>query len=209
GDGAGSGGTAPPAGVVLTTFDPNANAGAASLVQLPDGTFVVGGSAGTSFALARYWGDNSPPNYALGSANAVYVNMVYEQLLGRPADQPGLVTWVNWMTQGASRTQVVAAIEQSPEYLIRLVDSLYTTLLGRPADRAGEATFVNALGAGMTIEQVKAVILGSPEFYQHAGNTDIAFLQAVYEDVLNRPIDQGGAAVWTSALTHMSRSAVA
>src|SRR4029077_349908 len=50
-------------GKVLTPFDPTSNAGAAGLVQLPDGTFVAGGSAGTSFALARYWGDNSPPAY--------------------------------------------------------------------------------------------------------------------------------------------------
>ena len=40
-------------GKVLTPFDPTSNAGAASLVQLSDGTFVAGGSAGTSFALAR------------------------------------------------------------------------------------------------------------------------------------------------------------
>src|SRR5207245_4045883 len=64
-------------GTVFTAFDPSANAGAASLVQLPGGTFVAGGSAGTSFALARYWGDNSPPSYALGSPSAVYINEIY------------------------------------------------------------------------------------------------------------------------------------
>ena len=32
----------------ITSFDPTANAGAPGLVQLPDGTFVAGGSAGTS-----------------------------------------------------------------------------------------------------------------------------------------------------------------
>ena len=47
--------SAPP-GVTFTAFDPTTNAGAASLVQLPDGTFVAGGNAGTSLALARYWG---------------------------------------------------------------------------------------------------------------------------------------------------------
>src|SRR5207253_6248161 len=68
----------------------------------------------------------------------------------------------------------------------------------------------HALEAGMTVEQVKAIILSSPEFYQHAGNTDLAFLQAVYQNpaVLNRPLDSTGAAVWTTALTHLSRTTV-
>src|SRR5439155_5596432 len=172
-------------GVTFTSFDPTANAGAAGLVQLPDGTFVAGGSAGTSFGLARYWSDNGPPAYAEGSANAVFVNTLYEQLLNRPADQPGLSGWLNALTQGASRTQIAQGIEASREYLTRLVDSLYTTLLNRPADQGGEAGFVNALANGMSIEQVKATMLGSPEFFAQQGNDNTAFLQALYQDVLN------------------------
>ena len=189
-----------PAGVVFTAFDPTSNAGAASLVQLPDGTFVAGGSAGTSFALARYWGDNSPPAYALATANAVYVNLLYQQLLGRPVDQPGLSGWVAWLAQGAARSQVALGIEQSPEYRTRLVDGFYSTLLGRPADPAGQAGFVSALGAGMTVEQVQAIILGSAEYAQRAGGSDTAFLQAVYHDILGRPLDSASAAGWSTAL---------
>src|SRR5207244_3598813 len=157
-------------GVTFTAFDPTTNAGAASLVHLPDGTFVAGGNAGTSFALARYWGDNSPPAYAETSANAAFVNTIYQQLLGRPVDQGGLSGWVNWLSSGASRNQLVAGIEASREYLTRVVDNLYTTLLGRSADPGGESGFVTDLVKGMTIEQVKAVILGSPEYFQKHGN---------------------------------------
>jgi hypothetical protein len=193
----------------LTPFDPTSNAGAASLVQLPDGTFVAGGSAGTSFAMARYWGDNSPPAYALSSANAVYVNLLYEQLLARPADAAGLSGWVTLLTQGTPRSQVAAAIEASQEYRNRLVDSLYTTLLARPADPAGEAGFVQALGSGTTIEQVKAIMLGSPEYFQRAGSTNLAFLQALYHTVLNRALDPAGQSGWSAALTHEDRATVA
>jgi uncharacterized delta-60 repeat protein len=196
-------------GKVLTPFDPTSNAGAASLVQLPDGTFVAGGSAGTSFALARYWGDNSPPAYALSSANAVYVNLLYEQLLARPADAGGLSGWVTLLAQGTPRTQVAAAIEQSKEYRTRLVDNLYTTLLARPADAAGEAGFVQALGSGTTIEQVQAIMLGSPEYFQRAGSTNLAFLQALYDAVLNRALDPAGQAGWSAALAHEDRATVA
>ena len=124
---------------------------------------MAGGTATGHFALARYWGDNSPPSYALGSANAVFVAMVYRQLLGREVDAAGLPGWVNWLSRGASRAQVVQAIEQSAEYRTKVVDNLYLQFLHRTADSAGEAGFVAALGAGMTIEQVKAIFLGSPE----------------------------------------------
>src|SRR5438552_119633 len=159
-------------GKVLTPFDPASNAGAASLVQLPDGTFVAGGSAGTSFALARYWGDNSPPAYALASANAVYVNLLYEQLLARPADPGGLSGWVTLLTQGTPRSQVAAAIEQSQEYRTRLVDHLYSTLLARPADPAGEAGLVQALASGTTTDRVKAIMPGPPQYFQPPGSTN-------------------------------------
>src|SRR5438445_4125808 len=196
-------------GKVLTPFDATSNAGASGLVQLPDGTFVAGGSAGTSFALARYWGDNSPPAYARATANAVYVNLLYQQLLGRPVDQPGLSGWASWLAQGAARSQVALGIEQSPEYHTRLVDSFYTTLLVRPADPAGQAGFVSALGAGMTVEQVQAIILGSAEYAQRAGGSDTAFLQALYHDILGRPLDSASAAGWSTALAQLNHATVA
>ena len=196
--------------MVLTAFGQSTNAGAAALVQLPDGTFVAGGSAGSSFALARYWGDNSPPNYALGSPNTIFVALTYRQVLGREVDQGGLTGWVNWMAQGASSARVVQGIEQSTEYRTRVVDNLYATLLGRPADPGGEAGFVNALAAGMTIEQVKAGILGSPEYFQHHGGSNALFLESLYHDLLNRPTDPGGAASWTAAMqAGMDHTAVA
>jgi len=198
-------------GKVLTPFDPTSNAGAASLVQLPDGTFVAGGSAGTSFALARYWGDNSPPAYALSSANAVYVNLLYEQLLARPADAGGLSGWVTLLTTKTvpGTFSVVMAIEQSQEYRTRLVDNLYTTLLARPADAAGEAGFVQALASGTSIEQVKAIMLGSPEYFQRAGSTNLAFLQALYHSVLNRALDPAGQSGWLAALAQEDRATLA
>ena len=109
----------------------------------------------------------------------------------------------------AARAQVVAGIEASREYLTRVVDNLYTTLLGRAADPGGEAGFVTDLANGMTLEQVKAVILGSPEYFQKHGNDNTAWVQAVYEAVLNRPIDPAGQSGWTNALTYLDRTTVA
>src|SRR5207245_1991018 len=102
---------------------------------------VVGGFVDfNSYALARYV-----------NPDALFVNAIYQQLLGRPAESAGLVNWLGWLRQGASRAQFVQAVEQSQEYRIRLVDSYYLSLLGRPADPAGEAGFVNALASGMSV----------------------------------------------------------
>jgi hypothetical protein len=64
----------------------------------------------------------------------------------------------------------------------------------------GEAGFVQALGSGTTIEQVKALMLGSPEYFQRAGSTNLAFLQALYHAVLNRALDPAGQSGWSAAL---------
>jgi streptogramin lyase len=145
----------------------------------------------------------------VSGANAVFVNTVYEQLLGRSADPGGLNAWVNWLSSGASRAQIVAGIEASREYLTRVVDNLYATLLGRPAEPAGEAGFVAGLANGMTLESVKAIFLGSPEYFQKHGSDNAAFLQALYHAALGRPIDPAGQSFWSNALTHLDRSAVA
>jgi hypothetical protein len=131
-------------GWVHTAFDATNNAGANSMAQLPDRTFVAGGTSGTNFALARYWGDNSPPSFALGSPTAIYVNQVYETVLKRPADAGGLAFWQGLLTQGMSRNQVIQMIAGSPEYRTRAVDDLYSSVLGRLPDPAGLQVFTGS-----------------------------------------------------------------
>jgi hypothetical protein len=61
-------------------------------------------------------------------------------------------------------------------------------------DELGRQIFLQDLGSGTTIEQVKAIMLGSPEYFQRAGSTNLAFLQALYHSVLNRALDPAGQA---------------
>jgi hypothetical protein len=66
---------------------------------LPDGTLVAAGTAGSAVAVARYWGDNGPPEYARTSPDAVYINQIFEDLLHRPVDQPGLTAFLQAIAQ--------------------------------------------------------------------------------------------------------------
>jgi hypothetical protein len=134
--------------------------------------------------------------------NQCFVMHIYGNLLGRPVDPAGLATWTGALDQGLeTRSQVALSIENSTEFRLRALQQMYTTLLQRSLDNFGAASWLQFLQTGGTLEQVEAAVIGSPEYYQRRGaSTDAVFLNAVYGDVLGRPIDATGAATWGQAL---------
>jgi hypothetical protein len=145
------------------------------------------------------------------SANQLFVTQMYQDLLGRKPDAAGLAYWTNLLDQGTSRSDVVLQIEQTPEYLGDVVQSIYQQMLHRPADPTGLAEFTAFLANGGTIEQVKEIIAGSAEYFQtRAGGQISAFLDALYADGLNRAVDAAAQAAFSQALAQgMSRQQVA
>src|SRR5207253_792844 len=99
----------------------------------------------------------------------------------------------------------------SLEYRTLVVQGLYGRLLGRPADPAGLNNWVNFLNQGGTADQLEAILIGSAEYFNgRGGGTANGFLQALYDDVLQRPIDISGSKTWGTALTNgLSPAAVA
>jgi subtilisin-like proprotein convertase family protein len=136
----------------------------------------------------------------VGTINSLFVSGLYQDLLGRAADATGLAYFTDLLNRGASRQQVAQIIMSSNEYHQLQVISIYQTYLHRAADSVGLADFSNALSTTSSLEQVTATILGSDEFYNDVGNTNAAFLNALYSDVLGRPIDPTGQAAFTNAL---------
>jgi hypothetical protein len=131
------------------------------------------------------------------------VEQVYLDLLNRPVDVGGLANWTGQLDQGISRAQVVAGIEASAEYKAVIVQTLYQKLLHRAADPAGLSGWVAFLTQGGTALQLEAKLIGSPEYFTNrGGGTNMGFLQAVYQDVLNRMLDTGGAQSWGQALSN-------
>jgi hypothetical protein len=153
-------------------------------------------SAGGSTATATTSG-------LVGDVNQRFVAAVFLDLLQRSVDPTGLMSWTAQLQSGASRTQVVLGIESSAEYRTLQAQTLYRTLLKRSADPGGLANSVAFLTAGGTVEQLGAVIAGSAEYFQtRGGGTNTGFLNALYQDVLNRPIDAGGQTGFLAALTN-------
>jgi hypothetical protein len=160
--------------------------------------------------LAAFSVNGSDPG-STTSRTRCLVAQIYEDLLQRPVDLSGLVSWSMLLDQGLSPIQIVAAIEQSPEYRTLEVQNLYHALLGRAADASGLNTYVSFLQAGGTVEQVETTLLTSPEFLQSRGaETDSGFLQALYTTVLGRNIDPPGQQFFSQILAAgVSRSLVA
>ncbi len=105
---------------------------------------------------AEYFADH-------GGTNQGYLDALYQQLLGRPADAVGESIWLQAMAGRQSRQTVALGFLTSAEYRSDLVQSDYQTYLGRNADPSGLAGWLAALESGVSDQQVLAAILGSPE----------------------------------------------
>jgi membrane-associated phospholipid phosphatase len=139
-----------------------------------------------------------------------YVAHVYDDLLNRTADALGSTYWQDVLGQ-SGRAAVTTGIVTSPEYQANFIASLYHWYLGRACDPLGLAYCQDLMQLHSTDEQMQAFILGSPEYLAtRGGGTQDGFLNALYQDVLNRAPDALGATVFGNELAAgVSRQAVA
>lgn len=127
------------------------------------------------------------------------VTQLYQDVLGRLPDAPGLAYWSASLDQGATRSEIAGQLIQTPEALARVLDDLYQSNLGRLADSAGSAAFLPLLAQGRQ-DRVQAQILGSQEYSAYHQINGLAdYLAHLYVDVLGRPAD-------ATALTYFSKS---
>jgi len=121
------------------------------------------------------------------SPDQIFLNALYEDILSRPIDPASLASLEAKMSAGETNEQIAYEVVSSKESYQDLVTSWFQQFLGRAPISSELAEFQGDLSGGETEEQVQANILGSPEFYQDAGNTDIGFVTALYQDLLGRP----------------------
>jgi hypothetical protein len=163
---------------------------------------------------------NMPAGFAPAPDNQVFLATVYQGELQRPIESVGLTFWSNQLNQNVSRAQVVGAILNSNEYFSREISIDFNSLLGRDPDPSGLLYFTQALQSGATPQDVQARIMGSDEFFARVSPDTTGFLQgfgaalqagsvarivftadrflnAVYGEVLNRPVDAIGLTVWS------------
>lgn len=118
--------------------------------------------------------------------DTAFVNRVYGDLLNRPADSISLSAGLNAIATNSVQPWLLGVLG-SPEYRGDLVGAFYQTLLHR-APQPGEQTFYISLLGGTTDEKVEANIAGSLEYFANrGGSSNTGFLQAAFQDFLNRP----------------------
>jgi hypothetical protein len=141
----------------------------------------------------------------------VWVGHLYQDLLGRTASDQEVVAWVNLVGAGLSRQVIVTGFVNSPEYRVREVQNIYQTLLHRAADPTGLNAFVSAIQQGHAPEEVRLAIISSLEYFQTHGNSNQAYVSALYNDILHRAADSNGLAGFTGLLNanQLTRAQVA
>ena len=111
---------------------------------------------------------------ALDQSNGTFVEELYENVLGREADEEGLNAWVTQLFNGTSRAEVAQGIIESAEAGAKansdFIDSLYQSALGREADDAGKAGWTQVLENGGTHADVAIGIVGSQEAIANIDN---------------------------------------
>ncbi|HEV3340247.1 MAG TPA: DUF4214 domain-containing protein [Pirellulales bacterium] len=181
-----------------TNFNGGASISSSATTSI-SGTVVT---TGVGF-LAGVPGDATEPTF---------VHNLYRELLGREPDSAGNASWVAFLQQhdnAVGRTQVIAGFLDSPEYAIHYITTVYEVILGRAPDAPGLQFWTQKMGppaspgtTGSADEKgIVAAFFGSDEFYIRSGNTPQGWINALYQDILNRAPDGSGAAFWAHELS--------
>jgi hypothetical protein len=172
-------------------------------------TYANPGSYRTTFTLNDVGGNSAIANSVtfIGTPTQVYVERTFLDLLHRPVKPGGLSNWSSMLDQQAMTSQqFVASILQSQEYRTLFVQQVYDKFLRRPVATGGLNTSLAVLAGGSTPEQFESTILASDEYFnKEGGGTNTGFLQALYPDVLGRPINPAALPARLTDLANLGR----
>jgi len=145
--------------------------------------------------------------------NTQFVDLVYQNVLGRAGDPGGRAYWIGQLDAGMSRGEVMSGFAESSEFVGRTgtvqagsayegpATRLYLAFFKRHPDAGGLAYWAGQLENGSSESSVARGFADSSEFDQNYGSlTDDAFVLVVYHNVLDRSPDAGGLAYWSGQL---------
>ncbi len=100
-----------------------------------------------------------------GGTNSGFLAGLYQDILGRPIDAAGALTYGTALANGSSRTLVAKTLLYGNEALTITVNGFYQTYLRRAGDAAGLAKFVTDLRNGKRQDDVVAALMASDEYF--------------------------------------------
>jgi hypothetical protein len=113
----------------------------------------------------------SPEYQATHASNQAFVTGLFADVLGRPADAPGLSAWLQALQTGTGRAAVAYGFLNSTELEGDDIARYYTSFLGRTASAAEVQAWLTLLqNAPVSPESVGEAILGSAEYFAKFAN---------------------------------------
>ena len=150
-------------------------------------------------------------------ADEEFVTTLYNCMMGREPDAPGLEVWIGYLKSGnMSRTDVTACFVGSPEFnticdnygivcgssdtsaapVEKFVTRFYNLCLERDPDQPGLYNWVNNLQMRtMNGAQIAANFFFSPEMNAKNLSND-KYIELLYNTMMGRPSDDAGKAYW-------------
>jgi len=145
--------------------------------------------------------------------NGAFVDLVYSNVLGRPADAGGRAYWMSQLNAGVSRGQVMTGFSESSEMINATgtvaptssaeaqVYRLYVAFFLRHPDPAGFQYWAGVRASGASLQTIASAFAGSAEFIQTYGSLpDSSFVILVYANLRDLPSDPTRASYWQSQL---------
>lgn len=139
-----------------------------------------------------------------------FVELVYQNVLGRQADAAGLDFWTGRMSAGESRGRVMVGFSESPEYIAATKGAIAAADASGPVARLYFAYFLREPdddgmaywhATGLPLREISQAFSETPEFRDKYGVlNDDGFIRLVYQNVLERQPDAGGLAYWKTQL---------
>jgi hypothetical protein len=116
-----------------------------------------------------------------------FIKALYEDMLGRAADEAGLRSWTDAIARGWSKRSVVRGFANSSEYRKLRITQAYQQVLGRNPDPIGMNSWLTALARGTArLDLIGPTLMKSREFYERGGSSDAAFVDNIYQAALGR-----------------------
>ena len=151
--------------------------------------------------------------YGNNPSNAEFVTLLYDNVLHRAPDTGGYDFWMNELSHGVSREQVLTGFSESTENKVALMAfdmdgnmgkdyRLYQAAFDRQPDVSGLDYWYHQMNSGVTLQQVASGFINSAEFKALYGNnpSNAEFVTLLYDNVLHRAPDTGGFNFWMNDL---------
>jgi hypothetical protein len=142
------------------------------------------------------------------AANSSFVQKLFHDILGRPADPVGLASWTAALDQGiVGRSQLADLVLHSNERNLNEIGDYYQQFLGRGASLAEKQSWATLIAQGyLGLPSVAAAFLASQEFYNRAPSSSGLALDAESLDPPPDDTSNGGYLPFTSDFASHSRA---